>query len=76
MKEKGEKRRTGIFLCEQHRKALEQHYYLDALEDAERWGSCFGCMKTAWGRVYDFEPRRKRYLTARAGGGERARAGR
>lgn len=37
------------------------------------WGVCFGCMKTAWGKLYAMEPRRARYRTG-SGGGEREKA--
>ncbi len=75
MKEKNAVRST-IFLCDEHKKSLEQHYYLDELEREDRWGTCFGCMKKAIGRAYAFEPRRRQYRRAGSGGGERARAGR
>ena len=71
-----EKRKSLIFLCDEHRRPIEQHYFLDEQEEDERWGVCFGCMKPAFGRLYAFEPRRPRYQRPRDGGGERARAGR
>ena len=67
------KERPRIFLCEEHRRAFEQLYYLDET-GAEEWGRCFGCMKTAWGRLYTFEPRKAHARPAGAGGGERAKA--
>lgn len=69
------KERPRIFLCDEHRRAMEQLYYLDEA-GTEEWGVCFGCMKTAWGKLYAMEPRRARYRASPSGGGgERARAG-
>lgn len=67
-------KRSTIFLCEKHRRVIEEHYFVDELETENRFGVCFGCMSTAWGRSYAIEQRRARYRAVKSGGGERSRA--
>ena len=62
-------------ICPECNAKLESSYFSIPVEGSERWGRCKLCGESRLLMQYEHTPRKTRYRKARAGGGERARAG-
>ena len=63
-------------ICPECNSKLEKLYISTPVEGSERWGRCKLCFQQRYLMQYEQTPRRIKYRPARAGGGERAKAGR